>query len=424
MRPPAQPDVRQGNVRNQVILALLALAMALAFFDRMNFSVALADPGFLRAFHLDDQDRGVLNSAFYWSYALLQMPAGWLVDRYGVRWPFALGFLCWSAATAATAISTSVATLIALRILLGIGESVLSPVMMRWIRLNMPESRSGLAVGIVMLGSKLGPALGAPLSAWLLVRWGWPQMFLILGMIPILWVVPWLLLVRDRSTPLAPSQPGQNGGFANISVAAVLVASFCYQYFIYFCLTWMPAYVVEAFHLDITGMGWYSMVAFGGTAVIAVAAGYAADRLIARGQNALRVRASFAIAGLALASTEIASVFVTHRSAALFITAFALSAAGLVTPNHWALGQLLVPARFSGKMAGMQACAAGLPGIAAPLFTAWLKSISGGYALPVITVAVILVIGMLCYLVVLRSAGSRISDADSPGPERSGPAQQ
>lgn len=424
MTPPSQSTAARVSVRNQVILGLLALAMALAFFDRMNFSVALADAGFLRTFHLDDRDRGLLNSAFYWSYALLQMPAGWLVDRYGVRWPFAVGFLCWSAATAATAISTSVAALIAFRILLGVGESVLSPVMMRWIRLNMPESRRGLAVGIVMLGSKLGPALGAPLSAWLLVHWGWPRMFLLLGMIPILWVVPWVLLVRDGASPLAPARPEKKGTFANSAVAAVLVATFCYQYFIYFCLTWMPAYVVEAFHLDITSMGWYSMVAFSGTAVIAVASGYAADRLIARGHNPLRVRASFAIAGLALAATELAPVFATHRGAALFFTAFALSAAGLVTPNHWALGQLLVPARFSGKMAGMQACAAGLPGIAAPLFTAWLKSISGGYALPIVTVAVILAVGILSYLVVLRSAGDAISSADSPGPEQSVPAQR
>ena len=109
------------------MIGLLSLGMIIAYASRSNLSVALVTPDFIRSFHLSDTDRGLLNSAFFWAYAALQIPAGWVVDRYGVKWPYALSFLFWCVASAGTALAGSVAQLIALRILLGMGESVVAP---------------------------------------------------------------------------------------------------------------------------------------------------------------------------------------------------------------------------------------------------------------------------------------------------------
>ena len=125
------------------IIGLLSLGMIIAYVERANLSVALAVPEFKRVFNLTEADRGLLNSAFFWSYAFLQIPAGWLIDRYGVRSPYAIGFLVWSLLSAVTAFCTSVSQLLVVRVLLGVSESVVVPASMRWIRFNFHEKERG-----------------------------------------------------------------------------------------------------------------------------------------------------------------------------------------------------------------------------------------------------------------------------------------
>jgi MFS family permease len=115
--------------------------MIIAYVDRANISVALALPAFRKLFQLTDSQRGALNSAFFWSYAFLQIPAGYVVDRYGVKWPYAISFVLWSLFSAATAFATTVGQIVVLRLLLGIGEAIVTPASMRWIRFNVPESQ-------------------------------------------------------------------------------------------------------------------------------------------------------------------------------------------------------------------------------------------------------------------------------------------
>ena len=150
------------------VVGLLVMAMILAYVERSNISVALVVPEFQRFFHLTDASRGTLNSAFFWSYAFLQIPAGWIVDRYGVKYPYAIAFFSWSLVSAATALGGTLAQLIGLRVLLGVAESVVAPASMRWIRFHFAEKERGLAIGIYLTGTKIGPAIGAPIAAWLI----------------------------------------------------------------------------------------------------------------------------------------------------------------------------------------------------------------------------------------------------------------
>ncbi len=139
MSSPAVSSERGVNAprdRRWFISGLLSLGMVIAYASRSNLSVALAVPDFIKTFQLSDTDRGTLNSAFFWAYAALQIPAGWVVDRYGVKLPYAVSFLFWCIASAATAFARSVPQLLTLRVLLGIGESVVAPASYRWIRFN------------------------------------------------------------------------------------------------------------------------------------------------------------------------------------------------------------------------------------------------------------------------------------------------
>ncbi|WP_155121440.1 MFS transporter [Bryobacter aggregatus] len=393
------------------ILALLCIGFMVAYFDRVTLSVALADKeGFLKYFQLTNRDRGLLNSAFFWSYALLQIPAGWLVDRYGVKWTYALGFLLWSVTSAATGLVSGFHTLFLLRILLGIGESVVTPAAMRWIRFNFDEQRRGTAVGILMAAAKLGPAVGNFLAAKLLLGFGWQMMFLIIGAGSLLWLVPWVFLMKndDRAREQQAKQVsgGQEVSLARVMASPVIwgtiVGTFCYQYFVYFALTWMPAYFKESFHMSLNDSSIFTAASFLCMAVIATLGGFAADSLIAGGRDAVTVRRSFTIAGFVTAALGLVGALNTPAEVAMWMVIASLGGLGLTTANYWALTQTLIPGGAVGRIVGVQNCAANIPGIVAPILTAWLIDVTGGYRGPIMAVLFFLCLGVTMYLTVIN----------------------
>ncbi len=404
-------DTRRPDSRRWAIIGLLSLGMIIAYLSRSNLSVALALPGFVRSFRLSDTDRGLLNSAFFWSYALLQIPAGWVVDRWGVKAPYTISFLFWCLASAGTALGRSVAQLVALRIILGAGEAVVAPASYRWIRFHFAERERGLAVGLYMTGTKIGPALGTPLAAWLIVAYDWRLMFLMLGLGGLIWLVPWIALVPDDRRETATKTSSQPTVVAELPFRRILaspvawgtvIATFSYMYFVYFCITWMPAYFVEQRHLSLSKMGLYTFFSFGGMAVMATLGGWAADRMIARGGNPVGVRKWFTIAGFVIACTELIGAQSSSATVALLFAVVSLSGLGLATANYWALTQTLIPASAIGRMSGVQNCAASVAGMVAPVLTGWLKQRTGSYEAPMQAIWFFLLLGVVSYLVMVR----------------------
>jgi ACS family D-galactonate transporter-like MFS transporter len=397
--------------RRWTIIGLLCLGYIVAYFDRVNLSVALASPDFKSFFNLTDVDRGTLNSAFFWSYAALQIPAGWFVDRYGVKWPYAGGFFIWSILSAATAWCTELWHLVTIRLFLGVGESMITPAGMRWIRLNVNENRRGLVIGLYMASAKVGPALGAIVATFLLTRTGWQKMFLILGFGGLLWLPLWIGLLRDDDRQIEQAIARQAGEQSSVSfgrimmspvIIGTIIGTFCYQYFVYYCMTWLPAYFKEQRGLSLADMGTFTFFSFLGMAVVATGAGWAADRLIERGGNPVKVRKAFIYAGFLTASTEIIGVYTDSESVALFFAVFSLSGLGLMTANYWALTQTLLPGAAIGRIVGVQNCAANLPGIVAPILTGWLKQTTGSYDAPMQAIWFFLLAGIASYLFLVR----------------------
>jgi ACS family D-galactonate transporter-like MFS transporter len=395
--------------RKWSILSVLSLGMVIAYIDRANLSVALATTEFRTAFDLTDSARGLLNSVFFWSYALLQIPAGWLVDRYGVRRVYAIGFFFWTLVSAMTGFVNNVYQLVALRLLLGAGESVGAPASLRWIRWNCPEQERGLAVGIYMAGTKIGSAIGVPIAAFLITVLNWRAMFFICGLSGFLWLIAWLFLARETPAEAAASRPENfepEIPFREVimtrTVLGILLGTFSYGYFLYFCVTWLPAYLVENRHLALTSMGFYALFSFGGMAVVAILSGWLADWMISRGTDPARTRKAFTILGFVLASTEVFGAWTSSQTVALFFAAFSLAGLGLATANYWALTQTLIPGRAMGRIAGIQNCASNLGGVAAPILTGWLKEKSGGYQAPMQAIWIILLIGIASYLILVR----------------------
>ncbi|MDX2267733.1 MAG: MFS transporter [Bryobacter sp.] len=404
---------RQGitEARRWTILTLLCFGFMVAYFDRVNLSVALADAeGFVKHFGLNNAQRGLLSSAFFWSYFLLQIPAGWLVDKYGVKWTYAAGFLLWSITSAATAIVGGFEQLLLLRILLGVGECVITPGGMRWIRFNFDEKRRGTAVGIYMASAKVGPALGAWVATKLLGTLGWQQMFLIIGLGSLMWLVPWIIFMTndDRAQEAEQKKTATDAEvtFGQVMMSPVIwgtiVGTFCYQYFVYFALTWMPAYFKENFKMSLNDSGVFTSASFLAMAVVATLAGFAADQLIAQGRDAVQVRRAFTVGGLGTAAIGLVAALNAPSDIAMWLVIAALGGLGLTTANYWALTQTLIPGAAVGRIVGVQNAAANLPGIVAPILTAWLVERTGGYSGAIAAVIVFLILGVTMYLTVIR----------------------
>ncbi len=408
--PPAPSPATLTPGRRWAIIGALCAIYIFAYIDRINLSVALSVKDFASFFQLNDIDRGALNSAFFWTYAALQIPAGWVVDRFGAKRSLAVGFILWSIVGAGTGLSQTFAQLFVMRLFLGIGESVVTPAGMRWIRFNCPEEKRGFAIGLFMAAAKVGPAIGNFIAPWLMLAYGWRPMFVMLGLGGLVCLIPWMILVKDddraieKRTTLANAAPALpfSAILRSPALWGTLVGTFAYQYFNYFCMTWMQAYLVEHLHLSQRQMSIFSGSSYAGFAAVAIAAGFAADRLIARGFDAVKVRRRFAIAGLVVASTQLVGAFTSSSSVALFFAIFSLCGLGLTTANYWALTQTLIPGAAVGRIVGIQNCAANIPGIVAPLLTGWLKQTTGGYTAPMIAASGFLLLGILSYVFVVR----------------------
>lgn len=393
------------------VLALLMLGLLISFIDRTSLSSALADKNFVAYFQLSSIDRGWLNSAFFWSYGLMQLPMGWVVDRYGVKWPYAICFFLWCVATALTGLVTALAALIMMRLLVGAAEAIVIPASYRWIGNNMPESHKGLAAGILSMGGKFGPAIGAPVAAWLIVSHSWQLMFVATGVLGLVWLVPWLKFVRS-DLPDAAQMKSNKAKASSVTLRSILrspviwgamINNFCYGYFTFYCMTWMPAYLVEQRGLTLGKSGLYTFFSFAGIAIVATFAGWLADRIIERGHDAVFVRKAFVIAGFIGGTTVLLGVHATTLQEALFWNVLSLTLLGLATANNLALCKLtLIPKQAIGLATGVQQLATSLAGGVSASLSGWLLHVGGSYDLPMQVIVVFLLIGATNTAILLR----------------------
>jgi ACS family D-galactonate transporter-like MFS transporter len=391
--------------REWLVVALLSAGFTIAYIDRTNLSIAIASKDFVAEFGLTASQRGWLGSAFFWSYALLQVPAGYLTDRFGVRIPYAISFAVWSVVTAATALAGNLWQLVALRLLLGAGEAIVTPASLRWISLNVPEANRGVAVGILFSGAKFGPAIGSFAAAALIAAIGWRGMFLALGLGSLLFLPVWLKFVPPDGS-LESRREVSSVSLGDIwktpAIYGILIGTVSYNYFNYFNLTWLPAYFVDQWGFSLKEMGAYATFSFLGMGLTAIAGGWMADALIRRGGAPLKVRRGFTIAGLLTASLVVGGVLVESRQAAVGIAILSMAGLGLTTANYWALTQHLMPGDAIGRISGLQNFAANLAGIAAPAITGWLVEVSGSYRSALVLVFVILLMGVAAYTALVR----------------------
>lgn len=392
------------NAKRWYVVLWLSLGMVIAYTDRVNLTSAM--PEMAKSLHLDEEQQGMAMSAFFWTYTLGQIPAGMLVDRRGVRALYTAGILLWSLASAMTVFISGLWALVATRLVVGLGESVVTSSSLRYIREHFAEKERGFAVGVYMTGTKIGPAVGLPLAAWLVATQGWQAMFLIMGVGSLLWLGPWLMWVRKDDPAALPATSGTKAESVTLGKAlqsrvmwGIILGTYCYMYFVYYCMTWMPQYFQKTHGMSITKSTWFVGVSFGGMALVAAVGGWAADKMIARGANAIAVRRAFTVAGFMMAALQTLSVFTDSKEVMIGLTVASLCGLGLATANYWALTQTLMPGAVP---VAIQNTAANLAGSVAPWLTGWLIKQTGSFDAPIKAVGFWLVLGIFAYMVMVR----------------------
>jgi sugar phosphate permease len=182
-----------------------------------------------------------------------------------------------------------------------------------------------------------------------------------------------------------------------------MITNFCYGYFTFYCMTWMPAYLVEQRGLSISRSGLFTFFSFAGIAIVAAIAGWAADRIIARGKNPIVVRKAFTIAGFVGGCTVLLGAYAPTLQMALFWNVLSLSLLGLVTANNLVLSRLtLIPKQAIGLVTGVQQLATSLAGGVAASLSGWLLHVSGNYNMPMMVILGFLIVGAMATLILYR----------------------
>jgi len=360
--------------RKSWTVGLLFLGILVNYVHRGSLSIVAVPV--MREFGISPAGMGTLLSAFFWSYAFLQIPAGYLVDRFGLKWTYAGAFFLWSLAAAAMGLADSSRQVLIFRVLLGIGQAVAPSASLAYIRQQFRENEQGLPTAIYVSGMMLGPAVSAFLGAVLLESVGWRQLFILTGLGGCLWLVPWLLLApasnarqEVRSSPhyIQWARLFRSPMFWGISIGA-----FFYSYYWYFYLTWLPSYLVMAHGFSFLKMGAYTAIPLLGMALVAMTAGRVADAMISRVGHPLRVRKAFVCAGFTAGSAILLLLVVRSQTGVLVTLTFSLLGIGLASANFWALTQSVTPAGIIGRVIGYQNTVANAAGICAPILTGYL----------------------------------------------------
>jgi ACS family D-galactonate transporter-like MFS transporter len=379
-----------------VLIALMTTSMFINYIDRSNLSVAA--PLLQKNLHYSSQQIGLLSSAFFWTYALLQLVgiSGWISDRFPVGKVFAASFLVWSAATVATGLVTSFAMFFTMRLVLGAGESLAYPCYSRMIAMEVPQTLRGRANALLDAGSKLGPGLGTLLGGLLLERYGWRIFFVLLGVAGFVWIVPWLRWMPRSPASRSEFEPG------NYTVRQMLQfrsawgtfgGHFCGNYFWFFLLIWLPSYLVNGRGFSMKGMATIGSIAYFVIAAATLTAGWISDALLKRGASVTRVRKSIVVSGL-LGSTIILPVAFVHDVRLSVVLLYAACIAfGTYTSNHWVITQTLAGPMMAGRWTSVQNGIGNFSGIVASWLTGIVIDRTGSYRVAFLTAAVIALIG-------------------------------
>lgn len=396
-------------VKRWSIVALLAAALLINYVDRGALPMAahlIQDELALSARQL-----GLLFSAFFWTYSVLQIPVGWFAERYGAQRVLAAGLAIWACATMLVGVAHSFAALLLLRLLLGVGESASFPCASKLLAAVVPASSLGTANGIIAFAYQFGPAVGAYCGGLIMVHYGWRAAFWIFGGLSLLWLLPWSRVRLSRQA--ARTSPGEGPTLRSIVTRPALwgtaLGLFSTNYAFYFMLSWLPYYVVRERGFSTGEMASLTGSAYVVSALSAVIAGWTIDRFTRAGRANGAYKSLMIVAHLGTVGCMLCIAFATPPWALAGIFIYQVLS-GMSSPGVFAISQILAGPTASARWVGIQNCCGNFAGVIAPALTGFVIEETHHFTVAFVVAAMVSVLGLLGWVGMVR----RVAPLDWP----------
>ncbi|MEU8638875.1 MFS transporter [Amycolatopsis sp. NPDC048633] len=407
------------------IAGVLGFGSFVNYVDRVNLSIA--GPEMMREFHLSAAQLGVVASAFLWTYAVLQLPIGAIIDRIGVRWVNRAAALLWAIASFLTAASGGLGLLMASRLILGFGEAPTIPAGWKAIGQWFPRSERGRATAVFDGCAKISNVLGIPVMAFLVTAFSWHAAFVFTGVLSVGYLLVWWLLyltpkqalargrlspeefaylreggADDEDAPTPSSLTGLGHLLRRRKTWGLALGYASYTYAYYVLLTWLPGYLEKQFGVKLLAGGFYTMIPW----LVAVLAqflvgGVVLDRLIARTGNETKARRIVLVTSMLVALSVAGAAYAGSVAVALVFLSVGAAGLAVSVPAGSSIVAVIAPEGCSGTLGGLVNFVANMIGIAAPIVTGTVVDVTGSFAGAFLVTGVVLLAGIFCYTVVL-----------------------
>jgi ACS family D-galactonate transporter-like MFS transporter len=419
---------------------LLGVGVLVNYFDRISLSVAA--PQLQKDFGLSSVDMGFLLSAFFWSYALLQIPAGVALDRYGVtrlgRW----SGLLWAAASALAAGAGGFMSMLVARVLLGVAEAPSFPANAKATGYWFPRNERAMATALFDAAAKFSNVVGVPLIALAVVHLGWRCGFGFVALLSLLYFVVFWRMYRDPSrhpgltreereyivangaTPETQRSAAPGGMLVYLlgrrKIWGLSLGFAAYGYCFYFFLTWLPGYLVQTMHMSVIRSASMAAIPWAcATLSDLLVGGWLIDHLIGRGCNETRVRKAVLLLGMLGGLAVFGATTTTNPFVALTWISIALSGLAAAAPVGWSLPSLVAPKGGAGTVGGIMNFANNIMGALAPIVTGMVIDRTHSFTAAFLVAGFVLLGGMASFAFLM----GRIEPLPEPRSELGSPPE-
>ncbi|HEU0173531.1 MAG TPA: MFS transporter [Blastocatellia bacterium] len=429
----ASPSPEHTHARRSLLGLVFALAV-ITYLDRLCISAAM--PQMAAEFNLTPDQKGWIFSAFTFAYAAFEIPSGWLGDRFGARMALTRIVLWWSAFTMLTGAAFGFWSLLIIRFLFGAGEAGAFPNIARAVSRWFPEREQGRAMSVSFVGLAAGSTVTAPVVLTLLQLQSWRWVFVEFGIIGALWCVAWRHWFRDlpeehpavNEAELKLIRAGRNDQepeqsqripwktlLTSANLAFICLMYFAYGYGLYFYITWLPTYLLEARGFSVGSTKWLAAAPWMVSAPAFWIGGWTTDWLARRTGNLKLARCGIGVFGYAASAVALFAVARVdgNRTAALLL-ALALGFQTFTIGPAWAVC-LDVGRKYAGVVTGCMNTVGNIGGAIAPLVVGYAVKSWRSWTLPFYIMAAMFVFGMAMWMLLdPRKSALRSHNATEP----------
>ncbi|WP_158937398.1 MFS transporter [Burkholderia sp. S171] len=410
------------------IVAILTILMLTNYLDRGNLAVAA--PLIMRDLHISNTMMGVILSAFFWPYALMSLPVGWATDRFGAKVLMAFAAGAWSIVAILTGFAKSVQTFIFLRLALGVTEAPLFPASLKATDAWFPDHEKAAASSIYLSASQFGLAIVPPLSTFLMMEYGWPGMFMIMGALGAIGLLGWLVLYHDpkdhpwlskqelayiRAGRLHSANEAKQGSepvvaspwlslFRYRTTWVMLICAFSFQYVLWFYISWLPTYLQKGQGITIGRAGILASIPYIAGGIAVLLGGRLSDMLVRRGYHPFTARRTMmAISAVLTGLAMFGTAYCTTPTTAIVMLTAGMFAYSLSTANYGTLAaEAVTTGRMVASLAGIQNFGGFLGAACAPLVTGIVVDRLGGFFVALVLTGCLAMFSAVMYALVLR----------------------